>query len=136
MLEARYLHEIVVVDGEIYVIGGRSNSKIINTMEILNLQNNTWTTAPQMNEKRHEFSVSGRFLLKKLFIIAIVHCCVIIGQNIILDIALKTITYNSYIIYLYMKFVSLCRLLYWEVTSMLLVVKMMVQFLTRLNGLT
>ncbi|XP_077290000.1 uncharacterized protein LOC143913853 [Arctopsyche grandis] len=56
MLEGRQHHEIAVIDGEIYAIGGEKNNEFLYTMEIFNIQNNKWTAAPSMTENRSQFS--------------------------------------------------------------------------------
>jgi kelch-like protein 1/4/5 len=42
-----------VVDGRLYVVGGRDGLKTLNTVECYDIRSKTWTTLPPMSTHRH-----------------------------------------------------------------------------------
>jgi hypothetical protein len=44
---------VAVVDGRLYVVGGRDGLKTLNTVECYDIKSKTWTTLPPMSTHRH-----------------------------------------------------------------------------------
>lgn len=61
MLTPRSDHEVVVIGGEIYAIGGSNGENIFKTMEIYNTKQDKWTSAPSMEENRAHLAVRSLF---------------------------------------------------------------------------
>jgi len=56
---------IGVIDGLLFVVGGRDGLKTLNTVECFDARKKQWTVMPPMGTHRHGLgqSVSGDFLL-------------------------------------------------------------------------
>lgn len=44
---------VAVVDGRLYVVGGRDGLKTLNTVECYDIKSKSWTTLPPMSTHRH-----------------------------------------------------------------------------------
>jgi len=65
----RSRHALVEIDGKlIYAIGGETESGITNTCEVYDIENNSWKTAPKLNEAR--CNLSACYALGKVYAIA------------------------------------------------------------------
>jgi N-acetylneuraminic acid mutarotase len=51
---------VAVVDGRLYVVGGRDGLKTLNTVECYDISTKTWTSLPPMSTHRHGL---GTYLL-------------------------------------------------------------------------
>lgn len=52
MSSERYLHQLAVLNGNIYAIGGNIGSSTLGSVEAYDPANNTWTTRTPMNNPR------------------------------------------------------------------------------------
>jgi hypothetical protein len=55
-----------VVDGRLYVVGGRDGLKTLNTVECYDIKTRTWTNLPPMSTPRHGLG-NYFFILKHLW---------------------------------------------------------------------
>lgn len=50
---------VAVLDGRLYVVGGRDGLKTLNTVECYNPHSKTWSVMPPMSTHRHGLGGSG-----------------------------------------------------------------------------
>ena len=59
MLEGRYAHELVSLEGFVFVLGGQNESRnYLKTVEKINPEKNEWISAPSMIQPRSHFGAA------------------------------------------------------------------------------
>lgn len=56
---------VAVLDGRLYVVGGRDGLKTLNTVECYNPHSKTWSVMPPMSTHRHGLGEHVRFIFSQ-----------------------------------------------------------------------